>query len=77
MRDGFASGYLSVGDTGDSARDFEHTYTLPQQSLSLDATNGQTHQTSSRNVNDIQRKTSPNSTIQKPSISNSINGNNK
>uniref|UniRef100_A0A914RK27 Uncharacterized protein n=1 Tax=Parascaris equorum TaxID=6256 RepID=A0A914RK27_PAREQ len=32
MRDGFATGCLAVGDTGDSARDFDNIYSLPLQS---------------------------------------------
>lgn len=32
LRDGFASGVLAMGDTGDSARDLHNIYSVPQQS---------------------------------------------
>lgn len=32
LRDGFASGMLAMGDTGDAARDLQHIYGVPAQS---------------------------------------------
>ncbi|KHN86846.1 Cell death protein 6 [Toxocara canis] len=39
MRDGFATGCLAVGDTGDSARDFENAYSSLSQQQSVDTEN--------------------------------------
>ncbi|EJW85410.1 hypothetical protein WUBG_03676, partial [Wuchereria bancrofti] len=32
LRDGFASGILAMGDTGDAARDLHNIYSVPVQS---------------------------------------------